>query len=690
MYLIYASSQRELSSIKQWLSLTHKEGYLLLYDVDDFINEMLIDTYDVIIFDYHLNVGLIDNLRLIDSAYNSIEVFTSTLEIGRAYCVLTDNIHILPKAVNLMLYLWEHPAFSLDNMESAKEVGEEVFSISDFATIDTERDVLEFHTTVRDLGSYDLAQLELLKLDKASLTIQNTAEEQINVSGEEQQINTSEEEEDETFVEETVELNLDEFDNRVLKGLLKRHKLIDMLPEAVETVEEVIDDIIVEESIVNEENKIFDSIESESPIPSEELESSIPSEELESSIPSESIDTTSMIDDIINVLDTDKVIIEDNSEPSVPSELSVLSESSIPSELSESSESSESSELSVPSKSSELSVPLIPSEQSILSESSELSVSSTSSEQSISSELSESSVPLIPSEQSEVIYEEFDEAHKDLYDEVIIEEKQITAESSINAEYDTNMVDFIKDSAKKVDNTIHSSTLFDSGQHFNIKSEELIDIEDKEPDVQEKSIEKSDVADKTKREVKILKGVKNESSITSEEPHYVGIKTVEKNTPIENPQTKSGVLAKLRRRNVRTYKTSYDYFMDKDYDKKAVTEVYEYVSSENRKGNNLLLEEELYTRNIIDDDGYIMFMKEYLHRQALTLSELMERDIVFDEFDESTCRGLRILQIMTDTNEVCVVIGHKSHSLINTLVSKYEKINLFFTLDKYIDYRIGE
>lgn len=633
MYLIYASSQRELSSIKQWLTLTHRDDYLLLYDAEDFINEMLIDSYDVIIFDYHLNVGLIDNLRLIDSAYNSIEVFVSTLEIGRAYSVLTDNIHILPKAVNLMLYLWEHPAFSLDNMESAKEVGEEVFSISDFATIDTERDVLEFHTTVRDLGSYDLAQLELLKLDKASLMVQNTIEEQIDTN-EDLQTDVIKEDsivENEEIIEETVELNLDEFDNRVLKGLLKRHKLMSMIPETIETVEEIADNIIIEASIENEENKVLESIEPDSPIPVESSESSIPVEESESSIPAEIIDTTLMIDDIINVLDTNKDVVEEKqSEQSIPAEQSISSEPSIPAEQSTSSES------------------------------------------------------------SGIVYEEFDEAHKDLYDKVIIEEKQITAESSINAEYDTNMIDFIKDSAKKVDSTIHSSTVFDNGQHFNIKSEELIGIQDKEPDIQEKSIEKSDVVDKTKREIKILKGVKNESSTTLEEPRYVGIKTIEKNTPIENPHTNSGVLAKLRRRNVRTYKTSYDYFMDKNYDKRAITEVYDYVSSENRKGNNLLLEEELYTRNIIDDDGYIIFMKEYLHRQALTLSELMERDVVFDEFDENTCRGLRILQIMTGTNEVCVVIGHKSHSLINTLVSKYEKINLFFTLDKYIDYRIGE
>ena len=689
MYLIYASSQRELSSIKQWLSLTHKEDYLLLYDVDDFINEMLIDSYDIIIFDYYLNVELIDNLRLMDSSYNSIEVFASTMEIGRAYCVLTDNVHILPKAVNLMLYLWEHPAFSLDNIESANEVGEEVFSISDFATIDTEKDVLEFHTTVRDLGSYDLAQLELLKLDKASLSVQNLSEEEefiVTEESGEEQINATEEFQDGSIlVEETINLNLDEFDNQVLRGLLKRHKLKDMLPEAVETAEEIADNIIIEESIVNEENKVNEIIETESSITSEE-----------------STDTTSMFDDIINVLNVDNVITEDNPDSSIPLE---EQESSIPSEQSEEQDSLEQSEEQVSSEQSEEQVSSEQSEEqesSISSEQSEEQDSSTPSseteslepEQSIELE-PEQSIELEPEQSIEpepespkIIYEEFDESHKDLYDEVIIEEKQITEESHINVEYDTDMVDFIKDSAKEIDNTIHSSTLFDNGQSFNIKDEELISIEKEKPDIQEKPIEKPDINNKTKREIKILKGVKNESTTAPEEPRYVGIKTVEKNTPYENSQTKTGVLAKLRRRNVRTYKTSYDYFMDKDYNKEAITEVYEYVSSENRKGDNLLLEEELYTRNIIDDNGYIIFMKEYLHRQALTLSELMEKDIAFDEFDENTCRNLRILQIMTGTDEIRVVVGHKSRSLINTLLSKYEKINLFFTLDKYIDYRI--
>ena len=84
-------------------------------------------------------------------------------------------------------------------------------------------------------------------------------------------------------------------------------------------------------------------------------------------------------------------------------------------------------------------------------------------------------------------------------------------------------------------------------------------------------------------------------------------------------------------------------------------------------------------------------MKEYLHRQVLTLPELMQADVILDTWDEDTCRKLRLLEIPShQTDGKCVVISNSVKAIQNSLLSKYEKLELYVTLDHYIDIRLGD
>ena len=183
------------------------------------------------------------------------------------------------------------------------------------------------------------------------------------------------------------------------------------------------------------------------------------------------------------------------------------------------------------------------------------------------------------------------------------------------------------------------------------------------------------------------KYAKNRRFQTQDVVKHVGIKIVSSDVSVD--PVKRGTLAGLRKRTIRTYRNPYEYFKEKGFDISNLDEVYDYVQKENLKGSNLLLEEELYSRGLIDDNIFILFMKEYLHRQVLTLDELMQSDVILDTWDIDTCKQLRILELPNKQDGYkCVVIGHKAKAIQNSLLTKFEKLELYVTLDGYIDKRL--
>ena len=651
MYLVYLTSHLDVSSVKQWLYITGRNDALIIDDVDDLFNEILIDSYDLVIFDYKMDLELIDTLRTLEGKYESIQVFVANSKIGEAYLSVTENISVLPKSLNLMVYLWQHPAFSLGNIINAEEAGKDVFSISDFADIDTESEVLEFKTTIEDLGDSDLAEIELLKVEKQAIAI------------------AEEEESEESTTDIFDELG---FEAQILTGLIKRDKVAPVLDaalqeiteevaaaeevpaveettEEVSAIEETTEDIPVVEEPTEDIPTVEETTEETEVSSVEETTEDIPTVEETESLPA--IEETSIF------TDTEPTVAEETTEITEPIEETVepVAEVSMPTE--------------------EITEPVAEISTAI-----EETVEPTSVEEQ----------PVI--EKIETVYEEYSEENKDKYDEVIVSEKAITENTVVDADYENDM-------AKMLHNTdetgiVGKSDLGDTAVEYRVKPEDLKLFEEEQSKIMQEISEKQEkpaVEEKpVKREPRVLKGSQTYVPPTQTITKHVGIKTVEASRE-DITQVKRGTLAGLRKRSMRTYRNSYEYFKDKNYAIDKLDEIYNYVQTENLKGSSLLLEEELYNRGCINDDIFITFMKEYLHRQVLTLPELMQADVILDTWDEDTCRKLRLLEIPShQTDGKCVVISNSVKAIQNSLLSKYEKLELYVTLDHYIDIRLGD
>ena len=592
MYLVYLTSQLDRSSVNQWLYVTGKSDAFFIEEVDALLDEVLAYAYDIIVFDYNMNVELIDALRSIEGKYESIQVFVANSKIGEAYLTITENISVIPKALNLMVYLWQHPAFTLGNILNAEEVHKEVFSVSDFAEIDTEKDVLEFKTTIEDLGDSDLAEVELLKVEKQTMVA------------------------DEDEYEATDSLDIfDElgFESQTLKGLIKRDKIAPIVDAALE--------------------EMITTIETDT-----ETENNTDTEtETENNTDTETENNTEAETETENNTETDTET-ENNTD--------------------------------------------IETEEPVENTKSKNCMKEQSDE--------EVRKPVV--EKVETIYEDYSEENKDKYDEVVIAEKAITENTTIEAEYENDMTKMLHDNNNET-GVIGKSDLGETAIKYHVKSEDLRFYEEEQQKIMQELAERQDdtTVDETPvmKQPRVLKGLQTYVEPTRTITRHVGIKTVEAPRK-EITNVKKGTLASLRKRSMRTYRNPYEYFRDKHYSIDNLDEIYDYVQTENLKGNNILFEDELYNRGCIDDDIYINFMKEFLHRQVLNLEDLMRADVILNTWDEEDCRKLRLLEISShQNNSKCVVISNKATSIQNSLLTQYEKLELYVTLDHYIDMRLN-
>lgn len=648
MYLVYLTSHLDRSSIEFWLHINkYDEDYLIIDNRDDLENQLLVEPCDVIVFDYKYDIALIDTLRQLSGMYESLYVFAENSQIGQAYLPVTENIWVLPKSLNLMVYLWQHPAFTLGNVINAEENNKDVFSIDKFADIDTEKEVLEFRTTIEDVGDSDLASIKMLKVEKSNL-------------GDTEPSYTEYDEEE--YIPES------RLPTGALKGLLKKHPIAVAIEESTTIALESINESISE--IKEPEHK-------EEDVPEETAEYSGNSSYITEAT-SEFTEDLSYTSEESNNNNT--VAHEDAPDETV--EESVVESEGITDKY----------------DASFKSVEKVPEQFEEIEDTTENRHKLKELMAMVDSNLNQINIP-VPKEDNtpeispdeKVIYERFDESKADTYDEVQTYKKHISDNTEITVENSDDMYDSLRKSTTST-GVVDVSDGVSENTEWHIRPEDMPIYNSKYGETESDSHEEI-VTTETyqKKEPRVLKGHQTYTASTEQSVKKVGIKIVdvESDMPVRR-----GTLAGLRKRNMKTYKTAYEYFDDKyKYDISFIQKlntVNDYVVQESRKGSNIFLEEELYKRGIIDDDIYIKFMKEYLHRSVLTLEELMRADVILDEFDESTCRKLRILQIPPqDPENICVVVSNISvSSVLGTLRSKYEKLELYVTLDKYIDIRL--
>jgi hypothetical protein len=163
MVLVYTTNFKDIENVKTYLNIVYRDEYCLLTDSTDLYDKLIFDVYDIIIFDDIGDIELIDMLRELATQMSSLKVISSDVKVGQMYLSLTENIQIKPKPLNIMMYLWDNPAFSLDNIIAAQESNISVFK-TQLKPIEYGNSFITIKTTVDETNDIDLISIEFNNL----------------------------------------------------------------------------------------------------------------------------------------------------------------------------------------------------------------------------------------------------------------------------------------------------------------------------------------------------------------------------------------------------------------------------------------------------------------------------------------------------------------------------------------------
>lgn len=177
MNIVYLDSFAELTSVKKFLELSQIDNYLIVRSLADVLvpitqfqnNSDVNRKLDLYVFDFKQSTDLVDYLSHESEEWcTSLTVYTTDIMIGRRYRELTDSVHIMPPVFNLMLLLWNHPAFSIDNLVDVESVNDAIkLNVS---TVDSDSASIKISTEIKNnLVSLNINKVNDIELSDLSL-----------------------------------------------------------------------------------------------------------------------------------------------------------------------------------------------------------------------------------------------------------------------------------------------------------------------------------------------------------------------------------------------------------------------------------------------------------------------------------------------------------------------------------------
>lgn len=104
-------------------------NFVISDDSQELYDALLTDTCNVHIFDYHMDMSIINILRDLRDNASRITVYVTSTEHATPYLSLTDYVYVLPDTMDPTLYFWDSEACSAKNVMAFKASNMEAVKI---------------------------------------------------------------------------------------------------------------------------------------------------------------------------------------------------------------------------------------------------------------------------------------------------------------------------------------------------------------------------------------------------------------------------------------------------------------------------------------------------------------------------------------------------------------------------------
>ncbi len=121
--LVVINQPNRMNTVKRFIKSRGLQRYSVITTATELMEALLVETSNVYMFDFYLDIPMVNTLADMKDSVNTLMVFVPEARIGNTYLNLTDNIHVMPDEVPMLMYMWDTPATSLQNVLAARAAG---------------------------------------------------------------------------------------------------------------------------------------------------------------------------------------------------------------------------------------------------------------------------------------------------------------------------------------------------------------------------------------------------------------------------------------------------------------------------------------------------------------------------------------------------------------------------------------
>lgn len=121
--LLVINQPNRINAVKRFAQSRGLQRYSIIKDSGELMRSLLVETSNVYVFDYFLDMPLVNTLADMRDSVNTLMVFVPEARIGNIYLNLTDKIHVMPDEVALLQWMWDTQATSLQNVLACRAAG---------------------------------------------------------------------------------------------------------------------------------------------------------------------------------------------------------------------------------------------------------------------------------------------------------------------------------------------------------------------------------------------------------------------------------------------------------------------------------------------------------------------------------------------------------------------------------------
>lgn len=128
--IVLITKPSKQQSIERFIRSRGIVNYITVFDSQELYDCLLTSTCNLHIFDYHMDMSIINTIRDLRDNANSIRVFVTSVEHAQPYLALTDDIFVLPDEFNAMSLFWDSKACEVRNVMAFNAMGVDYYRIN--------------------------------------------------------------------------------------------------------------------------------------------------------------------------------------------------------------------------------------------------------------------------------------------------------------------------------------------------------------------------------------------------------------------------------------------------------------------------------------------------------------------------------------------------------------------------------